>query len=241
MKGKRILENMINENTRGEWLSVLELITCDPVLYSVLKYCPLDILCHWQLKHFSQGTIVFRQGEPCEEFYLIVKGEFDVFITAEDGRKYSQARYYKGDMLGELEIFEQRPYICSVETVSDATLLVISAEDFFRWLRLDNYFNQKILQAVSSQYYQLSKKAGEDILYSLHQRICLVLWQKYQQQDNEQPVLTINKQQLSEQFAVAPRSINRILFELRENNIITINGEQIKIIDVPRLQQDAEH
>ncbi|MCS3430989.1 CRP-like cAMP-binding protein [Klebsiella sp. BIGb0407] len=232
---------MKNDKKHGEWLSIIELITCDPVLYAVLKYCPLDILCHWQLRHLSQGTTVFHQGEPCEEFYLIVKGEFDVFIAAEDGRKYSQARYRKGDMLGELEIFEQRPYICSVEAVSDATLLVITAEDFFRWLKLDNYFNQKILQAVSRQYYQLSKKAGEDILYSLHQRICLVLWQKYQQQDNKQSALIINKQQLSEQFAVAPRSINRILFELRESNVITINGEQIQILDVPRLQQYAEH
>ncbi len=232
---------MKNENKHGEWLSVIELITRDPVLYSLLKYCPLDILCHWQLKHVSQGATVFRQGEPCKEFHLIVKGEFDVFTTAEDGRKYSQARYRKGDMLGELEIFEQRPYICSVEAVSDAALLVIAGEDFCRWLALDNYFNQKILQAVSSQYYQLSKKAGEDILYSLHQRICLVLWQKYQQQDDKKTLLIINKQQLSEQFAVAPRSINRILFELRENHIIAINGEQIQILDVSRLQHSAEH
>jgi len=233
---------MKSEKKHGEWLSVIELVTRDPVLYSVLKYCPLDILCNWQLKHFSQGNTVFRQGEPCEEFHLIVKGEVDVFTTVDDGRKYSQARYRKGDMLGELEIFEQRPYICSVEAVSDATLLVITAKDFFRWLTLDNYFNQKILQAVSNQYYQLSKKAGEDILYSLHQRICLVLWQKYlQQQHDGLPVLIINKQQLSEQFAVAPRSINRILSELRENNIIAITGEQIQVLDASRLQQNAEH
>lgn len=68
-----------------------------------------------------------------------------------------------------------------------------------------------------------------------------MLWQKYQQQDNNQSALLINKQQLSEQFAVAPRSINRILFELRENNIIAINGEHIQILDVPRLQQYTEH
>ena len=32
-------------------------------------------------------------------FHVIVKGEFDVFITVEDERKYSSARYCKGDML----------------------------------------------------------------------------------------------------------------------------------------------
>jgi len=232
---------MKSEKNHNEWLSVIERVIRDPVLYSLLKYCPLDILCHWQLKQFPQGSLIFRQGELCEEFHLIVKGEIDVFITAEDGRKYSQARYGKGDMLGELEIFEQRQYICSVEVVSEATLLVLTRENFCRWLTLDNYFNQKILQAVSHQYYQLSKKAGEDILYSLHQRICLMLWQKYQQRKDEtQHNVTINKQQLSEQFAAAPRSINRILSELREQNIIIINGEQIEIIDAQRLHQHSQ-
>ncbi|WP_395490164.1 Crp/Fnr family transcriptional regulator [Cedecea davisae] len=236
------MSSMKSESRQSDWLSVIERVTGDPVLYELLKYCPLDILRSWQLKQFPRGALVFHQGEICDEFHLIIKGEIDVFTTADDGRKYSQARYKKGDMLGELEIFEQRQYICSVEAVSDAALLVLAREDFCRWLALDNYFNQKILQAVSHQYYQLSKKAGEDILYSLHQRICLVLWQKFLQMGSNTPQsIVINKQQLSEQFAVAPRSINRILSELREENIIAINGEQIQVIDPQRLHQHAEH
>jgi CRP-like cAMP-binding protein len=232
------VNTMKNESRQSDWLSVIERVTGDPTLYELLKYCPLDILRRWQLKHYPRGSLIFRQGETCDEFHLIVKGEIDVFTTADDGRKYSQARYKKGDMLGELEIFERRQYICSVEAVSDAALLVLTREDFIRWLALDNYFNQKILQAVSVQYYQLSKKAGEDILYSLHQRICLALWQKHQQIQGD---ILLNKQQLSEQFAVAPRSINRILSELREENIIVIHGEHIQVIDPQRLRQHAEH
>lgn len=232
------MNSMKNESRQSDWLSVIERVTGDPALYELLKYCPLDILRSWQLKHYSRGSLIFRQGEICNEFHLIIKGDIDVFTTADDGRKYSQARYKKGDILGELEIFERRQYICSVEAVSDSALLVLTREDFCRWLALDNYFNQKILQAVSDQYYQLSKKAGEDILYSLHQRICLVLWQKHQQIRGNIP---LNKQQLSEQFAVAPRSINRILSELREDNIIAIHGEQIQVLDPLRLRQHAEH
>ena len=52
--------------------------------------------------------------------------------------------------------------------------------------------------------------------------------------------MLFNKQKLSEQFAVAPRSINRILFELREKNIIAINGEQLQIIDPQRLLKQSE-
>lgn len=232
---------MNNETRQSDWLSVIETVTRDPILYELLKYCPLDILRCWELKHYSRGTAIFRQGEICDEFNLIIKGEVDVYTTGNDGRKYSQARYKKGDMLGELEIFEYRPYICSVVTVSDTALLVMTRKDFHRWLALDNYFSQKILHAVSDQYYQLSKKAGEDILYSLHQRICQNLYEELEHSDsNANSGIVINKQRLSEQFAVAPRSINRIFSELREQNIITIDGELIHIIDIQRLKHYAK-
>lgn len=206
-------------------------------MYELVKHCPLDIMRCWQVKHYPRGALIFRQGEICNEFHMIANGEFDIFNVTSDGRKYSQARYKKGDMLGELEIFEQREYICSVEAVSPATLLVMPREAFCRWLTLDSYFSQKILHAVSEQYYKLSKQAGENILYSLHQRICQVLWEIYQQAQGD---ILLNKQKLSEQFAVTPRSINRVLSGLRESNIITINGEHIQIIDPQHLRQHAD-
>lgn len=232
---------MQNDKKNREWLRVVELVTGDAVLYDLLKYCPLAILRSWKLQQVRRGTLICQQNEICHEFHLIVQGNVDVFINIDDGRKYLQARYHAGDMLGELEIFEQRPYICSVEAINDVTLLTLSRTDFCHWLTVDNYFNQKIIQSFSSQYYQLSKKAGEDSLYSLHQRVCLALWESYQHQGGKSHgEITVNKQQLSELFAVAPRSINRILFELREQQIITVSGERIIVIDPPRLQQYAE-
>ncbi len=51
----------------------------------------------------------------------------------------------------------------------------------------------------------------------------------------------INKQQLSEQLAVAPRSINRILSGLRDDNIITIISEQSQVINPQLLCKQAGH
>lgn len=223
-------------NKQGDLFSIIDLITGDGVLYALLRYCPLDILRCWQIQHYSPHALILRQGELCDDFSLIIKGEVDVYSTAEDGRKYSQAQYKKGDILGELEIFQPRHYICSVKSLSEVTLLTLKREDFFRWLALDNYFNQRIVQYISDQYYQLSKKAGEDILYSLHQRVCLLLSHKHQESQGD---IQINKQQLSEQFAAAPRSINRILSALREENIIAICADTIQVIDPQRLSQYA--
>lgn len=192
----------------------------------------------WRFDDISRGALICRQGEICQQFSLIVAGEVDVFYEAEDGRRYRQARYGKGDMLGELEIFESRHYICSVVAVGNVQLLSLPQAHFCRWLTLDNHFNQRMLRFFSQQYYQLSKKASSDNLYSLHQRVCQALWLRYQQY--ESTTILLDKQNLGQEFAATTRSINRILHDLKSLNIIDTDGERIILLAPEKLKQEAE-
>lgn len=219
------------------WLSLVELVTRNAVLYEWVKNCPLSVMRSWIGQTVAPGELICRQGDTCQHFWLILQGEADIFFEAEDGRRYRQARYHQGDILGELEIFEQRPYICSVEATRETQLLRLNREDFHRWLALDNHFNQRILRTSSQQYYHLSAKAGADSLYTLQQRVALALWQRFTQQGHDR--ITLDKQQLSLEFAATMRSINRILFTLKEQQIIAVEGESIILLDAARLQREA--
>ncbi|HAT6805114.1 TPA: cyclic nucleotide-binding domain-containing protein [Citrobacter freundii] len=222
----------------GDWLTGLTRVIRDPALYELLRYCPLEVMQRWRFEDIPRGGLICRQGEVCRQFSLIVSGEADVFYEAEDGRRYRQAHYRKGDMLGELEIFASRHYICSVMATGNVQLLSLSQEHFNRWLALDNHFNQRILHVFSQQYYQLSKKASRDSLYSLYQRVCQALRERYQQHGTTSIVL--DKQDLSQEFATTTRSINRILHDLKLLKIIDTDGERIVLLAPEKLKQEAE-
>ncbi|MDA6076838.1 hypothetical protein O0544_10965 [Edwardsiella anguillarum] len=49
----------------------------------------------------------------------------------------------------------------------------------------------------------------------------------------------MDKQQLSHEFAAAVRSINRILFTLKAQQIIAVDGEYITLLDPDSLQREA--
>lgn len=237
-KGRDTMNIMKNAEFPDDWLLGLRQVVRDPVLYELLKYCPLEIMQCWRFDDISRGALICRQGEICQQFSLIVAGEVDVFYEAEDGRRYRQARYGKGDMLGELEIFESRHYICSVVAVGNVQLLSLPQAHFCRWLALDNHFNQRMLRFFSQQYYQLSKKASSDNLYSLHQRVCQALWLRYQQYKST--TILLDKQNLGQEFAATTRSINRILHDLKSLNIIDTDGEGIILLAPEKLKQEAE-
>lgn len=217
---------------------IAEVIENNLTIYEILKYCPYDILKHWEIRRCIAGSIICHQGQIYNEFYIIAEGDVDIYILAENGKKYSQAMYKSGNFIGELEIFEQMPYICSVEAKTDLTVLVIQRQFFMHWLELDRHITAYITKAICNQYSKLSQKAGEDTLYSLKQRLCHYILSYYQRSSIEPTEINLDKEQLSDRFAVTPRSINRILQYLKAEDIIEIKKNSIVLKDRDKLARE---
>lgn len=120
---------MKNAEFPDDWLLGLRQVVRDPVLYELLKYCPLEIMQCWRFDDISRGALICRRGYMPAIFTHRGRRS-GCFYEAEDGRRYRQARYGKGDMLGELEIFESRHYICSVVAVGNVQLLSLPQAHF---------------------------------------------------------------------------------------------------------------
>lgn len=230
-----------------EWLilgihNIISIMEKDPDLLDLLKYCPYEILGQFEVKEYRKGTIICRQGLVYDYFYIIVDGHADIYIMAENGKKYSQAVYKKGNYIGELEIFDRKPYSCFVEALTDMKLLQLKREYFLKWIELDRNINNYIMHTLCSQFYNLSVKAGEDTLYSLKQRVCNYLISCSNEAKKGLGGIEINvqKEQLSERFAVTQRSINRILQYLKGKSIIEVKNKSILIKDLNALRNEEK-
>lgn len=209
---------------------IVNIIENNSYIYEMMKYCPYEILKHWEYREYSPGTIICRQGERYDDFLVIVEGYVNIYYMAENGRKYIQSIYKEGNFIGELEIFERKPYICFVEALSDLKLLQLKQKYFLEWLRLDRYAHTYITKEISNHFYDLSQKAAEDTLYSLKKRICnYLLSYCLSKRDNTSIRINLEKEQLSEMFAVTSRSVNRILQFLKEEGAIEIKSNSIMI------------
>lgn len=222
--------------------NIVNIIENDTEIFKILRSCPYEILKQWEIKDYPEGTIICRQGEIYNYFYIIVSGFADIYIMAESGKKYSQAVYTKGDYIGELEIFEEKPYSCSVQALTQVRFLQLKRECFLKWIELDKNINSYVMQTLCRQFYNLSQKAGEDTLYSLKQRVCnhLINSVNEKQKCNGDIVVNLQKEQLSEGFAVTQRSINRILQSLKEKNIIDVKNTYILIKDMDGLEKEEK-
>lgn len=217
-----------------------EIIESNKKIEYILKNCSYDILNKWKYKEYSKGEIVCYQGMRYNYFYIIVEGFANISLAAESGKTFSQAIYKSGDYFGELEIFNNKPYICSIEALSDLKIIRIEKQYFIKWLIKDQHFSLYMTKTLCDNFYNLSKLSAKNTLYSLKYRVCNYLLYKLDSGVHIDGIISIeiDKEQLSEQFAVTSRSINRVLKEIKEKNIIDISNKYIYILDIEALKEE---
>lgn len=240
---------------------ISEILEKDPAIYNIMKQCPYEILRNITIREYRAGTFTLNQGEIHDFMYIVLEGELGIFVESEHGKKYYLNTYQKGNYIGELEMFGSFPYISSVEARTDVKLFEIVREDFVRWVQMDRNLNDYFIRTLCDSTYKLCSNMGTNTLYTLKSRICRFLLDHGDRPADEAgngkgkarverhtgdkaafPAdrITVNSETLSEYMAVTQRSVNRILKQLKEKDIIEINKSYIEIKDYMRLQEEEK-
>ncbi|HJW23145.1 MAG TPA: cyclic nucleotide-binding domain-containing protein [Candidatus Limnocylindrales bacterium] len=75
------------------------------------------------------GDVLMLEGEPGEEFYVILDGT----VRIERGGRAIRSMT-AGGFLGEIALFERRPRTATATAISDVTVLVLHQHEFDRLL-----------------------------------------------------------------------------------------------------------
>lgn len=79
-----------------------------------------------EIKNYSSGNIIFREGEPGEFIGFVLSGKLEVKKQTEfKGNQLIIAILGKGSMVGELSIFDKHKRSATVEAVEDTELLIL--------------------------------------------------------------------------------------------------------------------
>jgi cAMP-binding proteins - catabolite gene activator and regulatory subunit of cAMP-dependent protein kinases len=175
----------------------------------------------------KKGEILLRQGEVPEYLYILATGTLKAFLSSSDAKKYLLLIHKSGEITGEIELFENRPCVCTVEALEDCTLLRVSRQDFLSWFERDCNFAFYVNQHFCKKLYMMIQKTSSDILYSLQARFLALL--RYDLCASGE-ALRIDKEQIAEQLGTSVRSINRIIRELEEMHVLLYKNGKIQLL-----------
>jgi rhodanese-related sulfurtransferase len=120
MAQPRNIENKITERSFFDYLPKAKLA-------EIVKMIPTIV--------FPPGSIVFRQGEPGDSFYIIRSGRIRAFRSDEKGVETELGVLGPGDGFGELSLLTGNPRTASAETLEETVVSVLPKKQFDQILK----------------------------------------------------------------------------------------------------------
>ena len=94
-------------------------------LFAALNPASLDRLINGvELVEVEPGQVLFRQGEPARQLFVIVEGE--VAVMSEGPPSVELSRLHEGDFFGEIGLVTEQPRTASIVAAGDELLQVLA-------------------------------------------------------------------------------------------------------------------
>lgn len=193
-----------------------------------------------QLKRFARGEMVFRTGDPCDAFYVVVVGQVKLFMLAPSGQEKVIEIVGPGQSFAEAMVFLDIPYMINVQSLADSLLLSVGKQAVFEEIKQDHRFSLHMLAGISKRLHGLVHDVQAYALSSGMQRMIGYLLRDVEQDNQEQPgfvtvSLPVSKATIASRLSLTPEYFSRVLRELETEGLIHVDKREIRILDVRRL------
>jgi len=210
-------------------------------LFSGLSGAELERLAAGcQLRRLGRGDMVFRVGEPCEAFHVTVSGQVKLFARSPAGQEKVIELVGPGNSFAEALMFLDKPYFINAQALTDTLLLSVSKAAVLAEIERDSRFALRMLAGMSARLHGLVRDVQAYALDSGVQRIIGYLLRDQPDGETapEAPLvvtLPVSKATVASRLSITPEYFSRVLHEMEDAGLVTVDKREIHILDADRL------
>jgi CRP-like cAMP-binding protein len=193
------------------------------------------------LRRYSRGEIVFRVGDPCEEFHVVAIGQVKLFALSAAGQEKVIEIVGPGNSFAEALMFTGRPYIINAQAVTDALVLTVKKQAVLSEISRDPRFCLRMLAGISRRLHGLVRDVEA---YSLHNGAQRVVGYLLRDVPDDLPSggpvtvsLPVSKATIASRLSLTPEYFSKVLHDLEGKGLVEIERRDVRILDVRRLAQ----
>jgi CRP-like cAMP-binding protein len=185
--------------------------------------------------HCDRGEALFRRGDACRGFHIVVYGQVKLVIPAPDAAEKVVEILGAGRSFGEAVMFADRPYVVSAVALADSLLLHVSKDTLEAELERDPALARRMIAGLSMRLHMVVKDLESVTLHSAQQRVIGYVARLDPDGAAGRVTLPAQKSIVASRLNLTPEYFSRILHELAADGLIRIDGRDIEILDAERL------
>lgn len=197
------------------------------------------------IREIKKGTLLYQEGQESSEIYIIQSGIIQVSKMIEDGRELTIRLCSTGDLIGELTLFQPAAkYVLNAKVLESGEVAVIYKEDLERKLEENSELALEFMKWLNIQHRKSQTKVRDLVLNgkkgALYSTL-IRLSNSYgvEEDDGIKINLSLTNQELANFCGTSREVVNRLLSDLRKQNIISVTKGIISIHDLEYLRQEV--
>jgi CRP/FNR family cyclic AMP-dependent transcriptional regulator len=195
-------------------------------------------------KRFAKGAVIFRRGDPGDRLTVIVSGRIKIANVSADAKEVVLNFLEAGDVNGEIAVLDGNARSADAIALEDCEVLVIFARDLMPILSAHPQAMLEIMQVLCHRLRALSAIV-EDGTLAMRGRVAKGLLRLAHQHGRTSSggirlQLTLSQSDLGRYLGLSRENVSRQLRQLKEANVITMDGPCVVILDATALATIAE-
>jgi CRP-like cAMP-binding protein len=185
--------------------------------------------------HCERGQVLFRRGDACRGFHIVVFGMVKLVIPTPGGGEKVVEIKGPGGSFGEAVMFTDQPYLVSAVALVDSLLLHLSKETLENELARDPKLARRMIGGLALRMHALIRDLESLTVQSAQQRVIGYLAHLVPECGGSRVTLPAQKSLVASRLNLTPEYFSRILHELAAGGLIRVEGRDIEILDARRL------
>ncbi len=185
----------------------------------------------------ANETTLFDEGEKGGEMFVVGRGKVGIFKSTLEGSKFIAERR-KGDVIGEMAMFDGRPRSASAVTQTDCVLLGISKDEFVACVKKNPSVAMGVIANLIERLREADERATVATSLDVAGRLAHYLLSEARFIQDRQVVKPRKSDgDIGERIGCSRETVNRKLKELEEEEAIAKGRDFIEILDEHRLRE----
>nr|WP_090636570.1 Crp/Fnr family transcriptional regulator [Neobacillus massiliamazoniensis] len=198
------------------------------------------------IRKVEKGMFLFQEGTSADELFIVKSGIIQISKIIPDGRELTLRMCSHGDFIGELNLFSTAPkYLLSGRVTESGEVAVIKKDVLEEKLSNDLVLSHEFMKWMSQQYRKTQAKFRDLVLHGKKGALysTLIRMSNTHGMKTNKGILIelpLTNQELANFCGTSREVVNRLLSELRKNEIISIDKGTITINDLEYLKREID-
>jgi CRP-like cAMP-binding protein len=192
-------------------------------------------------KEFPQGAVLFREGEPGKEMYVVQSGRIHISKQVGDVEKIL-ATLGPGEFVGEMSILNNKPRSATATCADACKLLVIDAKTFEAMIRGNAEIAIRMIKKLSDRLAEANEQI-ENLMFSDASTRVVHYLATAAEKVPKGPTghrLSIRPPELAARVGVKTEQAEEVLGKLLKSKIVAVEPDGTLVADIGKLRHFLE-